>query len=131
MFGLFRPAHEKQCLKVLNIFGDQLSNEFAWNEISLKTTRVIKQQSAAIDKRINFDGERPKDVVGDIIANICLTDVEIGMDHVYRGVLGMVGQSKRNIFAQIISQQFADGWISAQELGVANENMKSAVAGAG
>ena len=132
MFGnLFRHAHEKQCIKVLDIFGRELDKEFAWQEIRTKIANSIRQESRSIERRIVFDGDRAKDVVGDMIANTCLNDIEFGRDHVYRGVLGMSGQSKRNIFASVVSQQFADGWISPQELGTANENMKKAVAGGG
>ncbi len=129
--GLFKPSHEKQCLKVLQIFGAELESELAWQEIQGKVARVIRDQSKDIERRIVFDGDRPKDVVGDIIASICLTDIELGHEHIYRRRLGMTGQSKRNIFAAIVTQQFADGWIDAQQLGIANENMKQAVAGAG
>ncbi|NLR70085.1 hypothetical protein HGI47_04255 [Novosphingobium sp. ERN07] len=128
---LFRPSHEKQCLRVLDIFATDFAQECAWEDIQRKVRHAVRQHSKDLERRIVFEGHRPKDVVGDMIANICLNDIEIGFDHTYRGVLSMNGQCKRNIFAKVITQQFADGWIDATELGIANENMKSAVAGAG
>ncbi|OYW47719.1 MAG: hypothetical protein B7Z36_02160 [Novosphingobium sp. 12-63-9] len=113
------------------IYASELSDEFAWEEVYSKVKSALLKHSKEVERRVVFDGHRPKDVVGDMIVNTCLHDIEMGIDHTYRGILGMNGQSKRSIFAKIVTQQFAEGWINAAELGIANENMKSAIAGAG
>ena len=132
MFGrFFEPAQIKDCRFALAVFGERLRDEVAWEEIARKVEGSIVREKQQIRSRMVMSGDLAKHVVGDMIAITCLNDIELGCDHIYRGVLSMHGQSKRNIFAAVVTEQFSDGWISPQELGIANDNMKRAVAGAG
>lgn len=132
LFGrLFESSQIRDCRFALREFGRRLGDEWAWTEIEQKVALSISRERDAIRARMVMDGDLAKHVVGDMIALTCLNDIASGTDHIYRGTLGQVGQSKRNIFASIVTDQLKDGWIDLKEVAVANENMKQAVAEAG
>jgi hypothetical protein len=128
---LFASQQVRDCRFALNALDDRFGSEWAWPELKVSISRAIAMHEKQVRTRMIVGAESPVDVVQDMIAITCLNDIETGRHHVYRGVLNQQGQSKRNIYAGILTDQLRNGRITLQEAAVANENMKSAVAGAG
>jgi hypothetical protein len=129
--NLLSSPQVRDCRFVLDSLDDRFAAEWAWTEVKGSVGKALRAEEKQVRTRMIVGGEAAGDVVDDMIAMTCLFDVESGRHHVYRGVLDQTGQSKRNIFAGIVTEQLRTGRITPEEVAMANKNMNRAVAEAG
>jgi hypothetical protein len=121
---LFPSEAVKQGLAALDelrpLFRGPLGTELAGPELAFDGVRQrlkkhFIEHPEYLQEAIQKQGVSPRNTCLIAIANITGDDLTSGWDHIYRGMLGMVGQSKRSIYNIAMEELEKAGVCTAEE----------------
>ncbi len=99
--------------------------------IEQKVSALIKENPEAVQKKMLLEGQSAQVTVLHAISNIAFQECRSGLNHVYRGVLSMDGQSHRQVFAKATSKLLELGAIDQDGAASAASDLAIAIKEAG
>lgn len=92
-----------------------LGQNLAFEEITGKVRKLIADNPKIVQDMLIIEQRKPLEVVLSSIVNFCGRDLQMGNEHVYRGVLGVMGAEKKKLFLQAQALMVERGFCTQED----------------
>ena len=124
---LFKSSQLRDCEAALRLLRPSFGDALFYATIEVKVLKLIQKTPESVQKKMLIDGQSAQVTVLNAISNIAFRECAHGINHVYRGVLSMEGQSHRQTFSIATSKLVELNEIDQDAADEARANLAAAI----